>query len=61
MKKEYIVFNQKLAGYLMQCGFVLKRIEKTIKNNSNRNIFFFNESDELMEKIVYYKENIHSK
>lgn len=56
MKKEYIIFNQRLAGYLMQCGFVLKRMDKK-DENSNKNIFFFNESDEIFKKINEYKKN----
>lgn len=55
MKKEYIVFSMKLAGRLMQEGFVLKRMEKTTRNNSNRNVFFFNESDELLKIVEEYK------
>jgi hypothetical protein len=55
MKKEYIVFNQKLAGYLMQKGFVLKRMGKSDKKDSKLNIFFFNESDDLLKSIAEYK------
>jgi hypothetical protein len=55
MKKEYTVFSMKLAGYLMQKGFVLKRMEKTMQDDSNRNVFIFNESPELLEKIHQYK------
>lgn len=54
MKREYIVFNQRLAGYLMQNGFVLKRMGKSNQEGSNRNIFFFNESNDLLEKIQSY-------
>lgn len=56
MKREYIVFSMKLAGLLMQEGFVLKRMEKTTRKNSNRNVFFFNESDELLKIVEKYKE-----
>jgi hypothetical protein len=56
MKKEYIIFNQRLAGFLMMNGFVLKRLEKSTKQNSDRNIFFFNESDDLFKKITEFKE-----
>lgn len=55
MKREYIVFNQRMAGYLMQQGFVLKRIEKTKKADSNRNIFIFNENEDLLKAIEQYK------
>jgi hypothetical protein len=57
MKKEYIIFNQRLAGYLMQCGFVLKRMGKSDKDVT-RNIFFFNESHELLEQVRHFKNNL---
>lgn len=55
MKKEYIIFNQRLAGYLMMNGFVLKRMDRTRHTNSNRNIFIFNESENLLKVIDIYK------
>jgi hypothetical protein len=58
MKKEYVVFNQRLAGYLMLKGFPLKHIERSEK--TNKNIFFFNESDELFKKIKEFKEDIQT-
>jgi len=51
MKKEYVIFNQKLAGFLMQSGFVLKRMEKAKDTDSNRNVFIFNNTDDLIQKI----------
>ncbi|GIN23139.1 DUF5659 domain-containing protein [Siminovitchia fordii] len=53
--KEYIVFNQRLAGYLMQKGFVLKKLKKTNKEGSNRNVFVFNHSDSLIQAINEFK------
>jgi hypothetical protein len=58
MKKEYIIFNQKLAGFLMLNGFPLKHMEKSDK--TNKNIFFFNESVELFKKIQEYKETLQT-
>jgi hypothetical protein len=55
MKNEYIVFSMKLAGRLMEKGFVLKRMEKTNRDNSNRNVFYFNESEELLKEVERYK------
>lgn len=55
MKKEYIVFSMKLAGYLMQKGFVIKRMEKTNRDSSNRNVFYFNESEDLLKVVKQYK------
>lgn len=54
MKKEYIVFSMRLAGELMAQGFVLKRMERTTRN-SNRNVFIFNESEELLSFVENYK------
>jgi hypothetical protein len=58
MKKEYIIFNQKLAGFLMMSGFPLKHMERSDK--TNKNIFFFNESAELFRKIQEYKETLQT-
>jgi hypothetical protein len=54
MKKEYIIFNNTMAGKLMASGFVLKRMGKSHKN-PNLNIFFFNESEDLLKKIEEIK------
>lgn len=56
MKKEFIVFNQRTAGYLMLVGFVLKRIERTTKDDKRKNIFVFNESESLLKSIEDYKQ-----
>lgn len=53
--KEYIVFSQRMAGYLMMNGFVLKRIDLTNKDNKKRNIFIFNNSPNLLEYVESYK------
>jgi hypothetical protein len=55
MKKEYIIFNQRLAGFLMMNGFVLKRMEKSKYTDSKMNVFIFNESENLLEAINSYK------
>lgn len=51
MKKEFVIFNQRLAGYLMQQGFVLKRMEKSNKKGINRNVFIFNNTEDLLQMI----------
>lgn len=56
MKKDYVIFNQRLAGHLMMLGYVLKKIEKTTKDNSNRNVFYFNESEELLRSVKDFKD-----
>ena len=51
--KKYVVFNQKVAGFLMVKGFVLKKIEKS-HENSHMNVFIFNDTRELRNKISEY-------
>lgn len=55
MKKEYIIFNMRLAGKLMEMGFVLKKMQKTTRDDSNRNVFYFNESDDLIKVVKEFK------
>jgi hypothetical protein len=58
MKKEYVVFNQRLAGFLMMNGFVLKRLDKSkFEDSNNRNVFVFNESENLLKTIEIYKSS----
>ena len=54
-KRIKTIYSQKLAGYLMYSGFVLINSRPDI-NNTGRNLFFFNNSDELEEKIAEYKK-----
>lgn len=56
MNRDYIIFNQKLAGLLMTKGFVLKRMEKTTRDNSNRNVFYFNETEDLVRIVEEFKK-----
>lgn len=48
-----LIFSMKLAGYLMQRGFVLLDMRKNT-DQSNRNVFIFNESAELRNAIDDY-------
>ena len=48
--KDFIVFSMKMAGLLMSNGFKLLNM-KPSKKGSNRNIFVFRESDELISFI----------
>lgn len=54
-----VIFNQKVAGYLMLNGFVLKGIEKS-HQNPKMNVFIFNESKDLKEHIGTYDNFIAS-
>ncbi len=56
-KKIKTVFSQKLAGYLMMKGFVLVGMEQG-RNNSGKNVFYFNNSDELKLSMIEYKTSI---
>lgn len=58
MKKEYIIFNQRLAGFLMLNGFVLKRMDRTRHTDSNRNIFIFNDTEQLHQTIQLFKSKV---
>ena len=52
-KKNYIVYSQKMAGYLMQRGFVLIDMQPDLKK-SGRNVFFFNNTPQLKSAIDEY-------
>ena len=54
-KKMTTIFNQKLCGFLMQKGFVLVAMAEN-KHYAGKNVFFFNESDELHRAIKEYKD-----
>lgn len=53
--KTVSIFSQKLAGYLMLKGFVLIDMRPDLCG-SGRNVFFFNDSDELRRKIDTFKK-----
>ena len=56
---QYInIKTQKLAGYLMMRGFVLKGLipDDTVTINTKRNIFMFNNTYELTNAINDYKQ-----
>ena len=52
--KDYIIFNQRLAGYLMQQGFILLNMKES-KSNKGKNVFVFRESQELLNAVDNYK------
>lgn len=54
MKQDRYIFSQKLAGLLMLKGFVLKYM-KPDKYNPSRNIFVFNDSEELKKVLDEFK------
>ena len=54
MIKEFSTYSQRLAGYLMMKGFVVKLMRQDMK--TRRNIFIFNDSEELQKTIKNYIE-----
>lgn len=52
-KKSFIIYSQKMAGYLMQKGFVLVDMQPDLKK-SGRNVFFFKDSPQLKSAIDEY-------
>jgi len=54
MVKEFSAYSQKLAGFLMMRGFVVKLMRQDMK--TRRNIFIFNDSQELQIAIKEYCE-----
>ena len=52
--KTITIFSQQLAGYLMLNKFVLVGMRQDVKG-SGRNLFFFNDSNELQEKIKEFR------
>ena len=55
-KKDFIIFNQHLAGWLMMEGYVLKKLKLSNKKDTKRNVFIFNDTEQLHSSIVKYKE-----
>ena len=53
--QTFYVKSMRLAGFLMQRGFVLHDIKPD--TNSDRNIFLFTKSDGLLQAIESYKIN----
>lgn len=53
LKKNKIVYNQRMAGYLMQRGFVLIDMRPDLKK-TGRNVFFFKDTPQLKSAIDEY-------
>lgn len=51
----FVIKSMKLAGFLMQKGFVIQKIQDD-RNGTGRNVFLFKESDELTNAINQYKK-----
>ena len=55
-KKMITIFNQRLCGYLQMKGFVLVGMAEN-KHCAGKNVFFFNDTDELRKAIKEFKDN----
>ncbi|MGG1600963.1 DUF5659 domain-containing protein [Paenibacillus naphthalenovorans] len=53
--KPYVIKSQRLAGYLMMRGFVLKGMGENDRY-PGRNVFFFKNSPELVQAIESYRQ-----
>ena len=53
-RKMKTIFSMKLAGVLMQNGFVLVDM-KPNTNGSGKNVFYFNDSPDLEKIVTQYK------
>lgn len=53
-RKMKTIFSMKLAGLLMQKGFVLVEM-KPNTNGNGKNVFYFNDSPELERVVSAYK------
>ena len=53
IKKNRIIYNQRMAGYLMQRGFVLIDMRPDLKK-TGRNVFFFKDTPQLKSAIDIY-------
>ena len=57
MKEKYkCIYNMRLAGYLMQQGFPIRKIEPNI-HNTKWDVYMFDYSDKIEEAIEFYKES----
>jgi hypothetical protein len=54
-----VIFNQKVAGYLMLQKFSLKDMNKN-NSNSKMNVFIFDDTDDLRKAISEYDNFIEN-
>lgn len=52
--KNVVIFNQRLAGYLMQKGYVLLDMRPDVKSTSRKNVFIFRDTPQIEESIRDY-------
>lgn len=54
------IFSLRLAGYLMMNGLPIKRIHHNLKVR-NKDVYFFEDTPELVQAMLKYKEMIMDK
>lgn len=54
MKKDFIIYNLRLARYLIDNGFIYKKTAVNI-NNPKYNVYYFEDSNELRNAVEQYK------
>ena len=52
--KNITIFNQRMAGYLMQKGYVLIDMRPDMKSGSRKNVFFFKDTPQLRTSMSDY-------
>ena len=52
--KNIVIFNQRMAGYLMQKGYVLIDMRPDIKSSSGKNIFLFKDTPQIRQSMSDY-------
>ncbi|MBT2729436.1 hypothetical protein J7E63_21315 [Bacillus sp. ISL-75] len=57
MEKDYIVFSQRMAGYLMLNGCRLKKIKKS-KKDETLFVYFFSDMEKVRNLVNEYNQQI---
>lgn len=57
MEKDYVVFSQRMAGYLMLNGCKLKKVSKS-KKDETMLVYFFNNNEIVRELVQSYNQQI---
>lgn len=57
MEKDYVVFSQRMAGFLMMNGCRLKKIKKSNKDETLF-VYFFSNIEKIHELVNQYNQQI---
>ena len=53
-RKDIIIFNQRMAGYLMLTGYVLLDMRPDIRSSSGKNVFIFKDTPQIRNSMSDY-------